>query len=113
MEVKKKLKKNEYYLKAFEFSKELISKTFKPFTCESIKDIFHETHQEPKEPRIWGNIFNRLKNEKRIIFHGYQKCKSKKGHGHPSSVWISVEYSRKQKLNRQTNSKTQTNLFDG
>lgn len=108
---KKALNKDQYYLEGYEFAKNHISKLFKTFTCESVKDIFHETHDEPKDPRIWGNIFNRLKREGRIIFHGYQKCKSKKGHGHPSTVWISVEYSRKQKSNREANSKTQIKLF--
>jgi len=111
---KKSLNKDQYYLEAYEFAKNQVSKTFKPFTCEYVKDIFHETHDEPNEPRIWGNIFNRLKREDRIIFHGYEKCKSKKGHGHPSTVWISIEYSRKQQLNRKANGKHQTTLeFNG
>lgn len=111
---KKNLNKDEYYLEAYEFACNYVSKLFKSFTCEDVKDVFHETHDEPVEPRIWGCVFRRIKNEGRIVFHGYQKCKSKKGHGHPSTVWISIEYSRKQQLNRKANGKQQTTLeFDG
>ncbi len=111
--MKKKHNDKKYYSKAYDFACELISKTFKPFTCEDVKDLFHESNDEPVEPRVWGTIFLRLKKESKIVFQGYQPIKSKKSHGRQVSVWISIEYSNKQKNNRQVNSKTQLKMFDG
>lgn len=108
---KKELNKEQYYLEGVQFARQMISKMFKPFTCEDIKDEFHKTISEPNEPRIWGNIFNKLNNEKRIVFHSYQKCRSAKGHGHPSTVWISKQYSDQQRMNRKSVSKNQIDLF--
>lgn len=110
----KKHNDKKYYSNAYNFACELISRTFKPFTCEDVKDLFHESNDEPVEPRVWGTIFLRLKKESRIVFQSYQPIKSRRGHGRQISVWISTEYSNKQKLNRKANGKLQTTLeFNG
>lgn len=114
MAKKKKHNDKKYYSKAWDFACDYISKTFKTFTCEDVKDLFHESNDEPVEPRVWGTIFLRLKKESKIVFQGYQPIKSKRGHGRQISVWISIEYSKQQKLNRKANGKLQTTLeFDG
>lgn len=108
----KKMKtKNQYYTNAIEFAKEFIKVQMKPFTSEQVKDKFHETNDESNEPRVWGAVFKELKKEQLIIHHGYSKYKNPKGHQRPVSLWISREYSQKQKNCRKANSKTQITLF--
>jgi len=103
--------KNVYYTFAIEFAKEFIKTQMKPFTSEQVKNKFHERNDEPQEPRIWGAIFKELKRDNLIVHHGYSKYLNPKGHGRPVSLWISREYSQKQKNCRKANSKTQTSLF--
>lgn len=96
-----KLGNHEYYLKALQFSEGWVKITFKPFSSEDLKQAFYLAgNPEPDEPRVFGAVINELKRQKLIEFHSYRKYKDIKGHGRPSTVWISTEYRLKQQSNR-------------
>lgn len=99
-----------YYLNALDFAKSFVSHQMKPFSSENIIEEYYKENEKPRESRVWGAVMRELSKEKLILFHSYQTYRNPKGHSKPSTVWISKEYSEKQKANRSINSKTQVKL---
>lgn len=100
----------EYYLRALDFAQSFVKMQMRPFSSEDVKTVFYKLNEEPRESRIWGAVMRELSRDKLILFHGYQAYRNPSGHCRPSTVWISREYSEKQKQNRQANGKTQIKL---
>lgn len=44
----------------------------------------------PPDGRAWGGVFTRAKNNKVIIFVGYEPDKDRKSHSSPANVWERV-----------------------
>ena len=89
-----------YYLKCLSFSREWVSKQFKPFSSEDLKQAYFELgNEEPRQPSIFGAVFNALSKENRISHYDYVTAKNKQAHGRILRRWISAEYSEKQRQN--------------
>lgn len=101
-----------YYLAAYGFAKEWSQLQMKPFTSETLKEVYYQKHPEPAEPRVWGAVIRELSREGLILHNGFTKYKNPVGHSKPCQVWISRKYSETQRTNRLTNSKTQLDLFN-
>lgn len=89
----------EYYDLAIDYAVTWVSKRFYPFTSEDLSADMYLVLGVPKEPRVLGAILRYLSKEKKIKHNGYAKYKKKQGHGKPCSVWISLEYSKRQQEN--------------
>jgi hypothetical protein len=77
----------------YEFAKQFVLKAKAskgvPFTSEDIIDLYNTTdNPKPREPRVWGAVLLRLKNQGHIIPMGYVPYRKKCGHGKPSRVWV-------------------------
>lgn len=101
----------QFYLHALSFAREWVKNRFVKFSSEDLRDSYYKLNPKPREERIWGAVINALKKEGLIRFHSYQQYKNPAGHSRPSAVWISYDYSVKQKKNRQSNGRTQISLF--
>ncbi len=100
----------EYYELAYDYACKWVSEKMKPFTSEDLSEDMYLVLGTPNEPRVLGAVFRRLNKEKRIKHNGYVTYKKKQGHNKPSSQWLSMEYSLRQKNNASNNSTLKLDL---
>jgi len=86
----------------YDFAKEFVKSTFKPFTSEDIRKSFFEKHPDLKWNVItgFGSVIKQLKSEGLIKSNGYATSTLKQAKSRIVRVWISREYSEKQQQNR-------------
>lgn len=89
-----------YYLGCLGFAREWVSIQFKPFTSEDLKKAYFDFgNEEPRQPSVFGAVFNTLSKESRILHYDYVSAKNKQAHGRILRRWISKTYSDKQREN--------------
>lgn len=99
-----------YFELAYGYACKWVAEKMQPFTSEDLSADMYLILGKPREPRVLGAVFRRLKKEQRIKHNGFATYKAIQGHGKPCTVWISREYSQRQSNNAK---KDQTlNLFE-
>ncbi len=96
-----------------EFAENWVKKQMKPFTADDLKEaFFKEGNAPPSQPAVFGAPFRKLSKDKKIFdTERTVKSQRKENHNRPLRIWISAEYSLKQKTNREYNHQN-FNLFN-
>ena len=80
-----------YYSNCLAFARVFISRisASKEFTSEDLINAykFDKKNKTPNEPRVWGAVIKKLKDESLITHVGFVRYKGVQGHSKPSSVW--------------------------
>lgn len=80
-----------YYSECLDFARIWLINQKAPFTSEDIIRDYNESNlNKPSEPRVWGAVVKKLKDEKLIDFIQYVKYENKRGHGKPASQWKKI-----------------------
>lgn len=95
------------------FAENWVKTQMKPFTIEDLKEaFFNQGNAPPSQPAVFGAPFRKLSKDKKIFFTERTiKSTNPRCHQRDLRVWISAEYSLKQKNNRQFQHHT-FNLFN-
>lgn len=99
------------YAKLYSFASAWVKTTFKPFTCEDLKQAYYLENDPPRQLNIFGAVFNALSKEKEIYKHATTYARLPKAHGRLLNKWISKEYRLKQQGNRKAPWVNQVALF--
>lgn len=92
---------SEYYELGLNFACKWVAERMQPFTSEDLAKDMYLILGVPEEPRVLGPIVRQLSKENRIKPQGWTTYKGMQGHGKPTRVWISREYSQRQAENRK------------
>jgi hypothetical protein len=85
-EVKKP--QDNYFDCCLYFAQNWVNDQKEPFTSEDVRAAYAATENpQPRESRVWGAVFRKLKNDGKITHLGFVRYKDKAGHGRPSSQW--------------------------
>lgn len=96
----------------YSFAHRFCNEQMKPFTVEHLREAFMKSGGvPPSNHNQWGNLFVMLQHEGVIRHHGFCRAKRALANGRVISIWKSIEYSRKQQLNAEANTRQQTKLL--
>ena len=103
----------EHHDNIIAFARVWLCDRMKAFTSEDFKADYYEAGNEPpREPRVFGSVFNQLRKEGLISTENRFKVSDNPiCHGRPQRIWLSRSFQIKQQQNRMMNSKTQVKLF--
>ena len=100
----------EFYSLALDLARGWVARQFKTFSSEDFREHCNLILGIPRQPSVFGAVFNTLIKEKRILIHSYSTAKNKQAHGRIIRIYISREYSEKQSKNAKKD--LTLNLFE-
>lgn len=110
--IKKVIDNNQTdYQRILVYAREWVNNKMRPFTADDLRKEFEETNTAPKQPKIYGAVFNSLSKERLILENGTTISIRPAAHGRLIRKWISIKYSITQSNNRK-NPDDQINLFN-
>jgi hypothetical protein len=90
----------DYYNDCFVFAMTWVQSQFKSFTSEDLKEAYFGAGNEPpREPRVFGAVFNKLSKAGLIFKQDWVYSKNPICHARPMRSWISLEFKQKQQSN--------------
>lgn len=92
------------------YAYEWVKNKMRPFTADDLRNEFEKNNTAPKQPKIYGAVFNSLCKEGLIFENGTTTSSRPAAHGRLIRKWISKEYRNQQSANRKKPD-NQFNLF--
>lgn len=72
------------------FAREWLKKQINPFTADDLRLKYESTNLAPKQPKIYGGVFNTLVKEKLIQHEGVTTSKRPEAHSRLIRTWKSL-----------------------